>query len=153
MLTVSGRSNGAPWTRQLSIKIVDDQAGIAKLWGRERIGELARQRNFGGDAAASEAEIVELALAHHLVSDFTSLVAVDLTPVRVPGAPLNREQAATSAPEGSYWAQSTGFSSTATPAPVLILVGMFSLALALLLWTAPGVRNTRALRFALRSRR
>ena len=153
VLTVSGRSNGAPWTRQLSIKVVDDQAGIAKLWARERIGELVRQRNFGGDAAASEVGIVELALAHHLVSDFTSLVAVDVTPVRAPGAPVNREQAATSAPAGSYWAQSTGFSSTATPAPVLILVGLFSLALALLLWTAPAMRNARVLRFALRLQR
>src|SRR6185312_5623317 len=80
VLTISGRSNGVPWTRQLSLNVVSDQAGIAKLWARERIRQLSRDKMFGGDAAATQAEIVELALAHQLVSDFTSLVAVDVTP-------------------------------------------------------------------------
>jgi Ca-activated chloride channel family protein len=136
LLTISGRSNGVPWTRQLPIKLVDDQAGIAKLWARERIRQLSRDGMFGGDATATRTEIVELALAHHLVSDFTSLVAVDVTPARPLDTPLAGEQVPTAAPAGSQWARSTGFSSTATPAPLLVLVGIFSLALALLLWNA-----------------
>ncbi len=143
VLTLSGRSNGMPWTRQLAIKLVSDQAGIAKLWARERIRQLSRERMSSGDATTTETQIVELALAHHLVSDFTSLVAVDVTPARPIGVQDAGEQVPTSAPTGSQWAQSTGFSSTATPAPLLVLVGVFSLALALLLWTAPGMPGAR----------
>src|SRR6185312_10912509 len=146
LLTISGRSNGVPWTRQLPLKVVSDQAGIAKLWARERIRQLSRDRMFGGDAAATQAEIVELALAHHLVSDFTSLVAVDVTPARPLDAALARDHVPTSAPAGSAWAQTAGFSTTATPAPLLMLVGIFALALAVLLWTAPGMPGARSVR-------
>ena len=141
VLTLSGASGAGPWTRQLPIKVVTDQSGIAKLWARERIGELSRQKDFGDEPAAKEAEIVELALAHHLVSDYTSLVAVDVIPARPAGAEWSRVQAPTSAPEGSYWARSTGFSSTATPASLLLLVGSLALALAFALRFAPRFRK------------
>src|SRR5207244_409192 len=81
---------GGAWTRQLAINVVGEQSGIAKLWARERIGALSRQKNFGGAAKEAEDGIVQLALAHHLVSELTSLVAVDVTPARPMGAVLNR---------------------------------------------------------------
>lgn len=117
--------------------MVNDQAGVAKLWARERIGELSRQKNVGGDATEAESQIVSLALAHHLVSDHTSLVAVDLTPARPVGVDSRPEQAPTSAPRGGAWAQSTGFASTATPAPLLLLAGAIALALAFALRMIP----------------
>jgi len=134
MLTLGGRSGSNTWIRQLPITFVGERAGIAKLWARERIGELSRQKNFGTDAAQTEARIVDLALHHHLVSEYTSLIAVDDTPVRPAGIPDRSEQAPTSAPVGSYWARTTGFASTATPAPLFLLVGFASLAFAGLLY-------------------
>jgi Ca-activated chloride channel family protein len=128
---------------------VGDQAGIAKLWARERIGELTRLKNLGGDATEAEGQIVNLAIAHHLVSDYTSLVAVDVTPVRPVDAGLNSEQALTSAPRGGAWAQSsTGFASTATAAPLLMLLGVIALAVALLVKLAPAgvIRRVASLR-------
>ena len=136
LVTLSGTSEGHPWVRQVPLTSVSSQAGVAKLWARERITELSSQRASGADAAALKAAILNLALAHHLVSDFTSLVAVDVTPVRPQQAPYERAQAPTAAPRGSYWANSTGFARTATPAPLLLLIGMFSLALAALLAAA-----------------
>ena len=130
VLTLTGRSGGSEWTRQLPIKMVTEQSGISKLWARERIGELSRQKNLGGDAAEAESQIVSLALAHHLVSDYTSLVAVDVTPLRPTDAALRPEQAPTSAPRGGAWAQTTGFAPTATPAPLLMLLGLLALAAA-----------------------
>jgi Ca-activated chloride channel family protein len=138
-LTLTGRSGGGAWTRQLPLRMVNEQAGVAKLWARERIGELSRLKNLGGetcnDAAGCngpglEEQITELALAHHLVSDYTSLVAIDVTPVRPQGIDGRSEQVPTPAPRGSAWAQSTGFASTATPAPMLLLIGVLALALA-----------------------
>jgi Ca-activated chloride channel family protein len=130
VLTLTGRSGGGAWTRQLPLKMVNDQSGVAKLWARERIGELSRQKNLGGDAAEAESQIVSLALKHHLVSDYTSLVAVDDTPVRPVGVDANEQQVPASAPRGSAWAKTTGFASTATPAPLLMLIGLVALAIA-----------------------
>ncbi len=48
VLTLTGRTGGGTWTRQLALDTVDGQAGIAKLWARERIGELTRQKKHGG---------------------------------------------------------------------------------------------------------
>jgi Ca-activated chloride channel homolog len=134
VITLTGRSAGGAWTRQLQMNVVSDRAGIAKLWARERIGELSRQKIFGADPQEREARIVELALAHHLVSELTSLVAVDVTPARPAGQPLERQQAPTAAPVGGAWAGTTGFSPTATPAPLLLLIGLLMLAVALALW-------------------
>lgn len=146
-LTLTGRSAGGAWTRQLPIKLVGNQAGIAKLWARERIGELSRQKNLGADAGEIETRIVDLALAHHLVSEFTSLVAVDVTPVRPMDRALSREQAPTSAPVGGAWANTTGFSPTATPAPMLFVIGGLAMAVAVSLWLTSRKRKMSAWRW------
>lgn len=80
---------------------------------------------------------MDLALAHHLVSDYTSLVAVDVTPARDVSAPLGQWQAPTSAPIGGAWANTTRFSSTATAAPMWLLVGLLALMFAAVLWLWP----------------
>ncbi len=114
---------------------MSEQSGLAKLWARERIADLSRQLQFGGDRGQLRASILELALQHHLVSEFTSLVAIDAEVVRPPGTLGHVEQAPTSAPIGSYWA-TTGFAKTATPAQLLLLCGLLSLAFGCLLyWT------------------
>jgi Ca-activated chloride channel family protein len=115
------------------LRIVNDKSGVAKLWARERIAALARQKNLGGDAKEAESQIVSLALEHHLVSDYTSLVAVDVTPVRPIGTDARQEQAPVSAPRGSPWA-TTGFAKTATPAPLLMLIGLAALGLAFVMF-------------------
>jgi Ca-activated chloride channel family protein len=140
VVTLSGQTHGTVWQRQVPITKVTEQAGIAKLWARERISTLTRQRNFGGDAIEAEANIVELAIRYHLVSEFTSLVAVDTTPVRPTGVLDRSEQVPTAAPAASYWAQTTGFAHTATAGELELLIGGACLALAALLYL-PGRRG------------
>jgi Ca-activated chloride channel family protein len=136
VLALTGRSGGGAWIRQLQIKSAGEQSGIAKLWARERIGELSRQKNFGGDAEELKTQIAGLALGYHLVSEYTSLVAVDVTPpVRPPEMEMTSLQAPTVAPVGGAWASpTTGFSSTATPAPMLWAIGLLGVGLAAWLW-------------------
>jgi Ca-activated chloride channel family protein len=140
LLTLNGRSGGGAWTRQLPLRVVNDRSGVAKLWARERIAELARQKNLGGDATEAENQIVTLALEHHLVSDYTSLVAVDDTPVRPLGTDARAQQVPISAPRGTQWASSTGFASTATPAPLLLLIGLAALGAAAVMRVPVRVR-------------
>jgi Ca-activated chloride channel homolog len=127
-LTLSGHIHGANWTHTIPITPVSEQAGLSKLWARERIADMSRQMQFGGDKEQLRASIVALGLAHHLVSDFTSLIAVDDLVVRPLGSTGHVEQPPTSAPAGSYWA-TAGFAKTATPADLLLLCGLLSLAL------------------------
>ena len=138
LLTLSGESAGHAWVRQIPLTPVTAQSGVAKLWARERIGELTQQASFAGDATPLKASILELALTHHLVSQYTSLVAIDVTPVRPAGTAYGQEQAPTAAPVGSYWANSAGFAGTATPAPLLLLIGTCLCALAVLLLSRPA---------------
>jgi Ca-activated chloride channel family protein len=129
---LSGRVRGVEWTQRVPLMNVGNASGLSKLWARERIGALSRQIHYGGDPEALKASIVKLALQHRLVSDYTSLVAIDDTVVRPPDSPGHAEQAATSAPVGGAWA-TTGFAKTATAADLCLLIGAGCLALGMLL--------------------
>ncbi len=88
------------------------------------------------------------ALAHHLVSKYTSLVAVDKTPVRAAGDRLASKHAASLAPYGQTGAAIVGFPPTATNAPGLRLTGFLMVLIALLVLAAlpprGGVRHGHA---------
>jgi Ca-activated chloride channel family protein len=131
-VVLSGLVRGVKWTQRLPLTGVGDASGLSKLWARERIGTLSRQMHFGGDGEPLKAAILDLALKHHLVTDFTSLVAVDDEVVRSSGSPGHVEQAATSAPVGGAWA-TVGFAKTATSAELWLCAGFVCLGLGLLL--------------------
>jgi Ca-activated chloride channel family protein len=80
---------------------------------------------------------VETALTHHLVSKYTSLVAVDKTPVRPAGAGLTSEQVANLMPYGQSGAVIFGMPATATNAEILRLTGFAALLAALLFMAMP----------------
>jgi Ca-activated chloride channel homolog len=132
-LTLSGRIHGRDWVHPVQITGVGEQSGLSKLWARERIADLSRQLQFGGERERLRTSILDLALKHHLVSEFTSLVAIDEVVARPPGSPGHVEQAPTSAPTGSYWA-TTGFAKTATPADLLLDCGLLCLTMGGFFW-------------------
>jgi Ca-activated chloride channel homolog len=134
-VVISGLVRGVEWTQRLPLTSAGDASGLSKLWARERIGTLSRQMHFGSDREPLKAAIVELALKHHMVTEFTSLVAVDDEVVRSAGSPGHVEQAATSAPVGGAWA-TVGFAKTATTAPVLLCAGFVCFCLSLILTCA-----------------
>lgn len=59
--------------------------GVAKLWARRKIAALSARALDGVPPDEVRSSVVEVALAFHLVSEHTSLVAVDLTPARPAG--------------------------------------------------------------------
>lgn len=131
-VVLSGIVRGVDWTQRLPLTSVGDASGLSKLWARERIGALSRQMHFGGDGEPLKAAIIDLALKHHVVTEFTSLVAVDDEVVRSAGSPGHVEQAPTSAPVGGAWA-TVGFAKTATSAEVWLCASLVCLGLSLLL--------------------
>jgi Ca-activated chloride channel family protein len=130
-VVLSGLVRGIKWTQRLPLTSVGDASGLSKLWARERIGTLSRQMHFGSDGEPLKAAIVDLALKHHVVTEFTSLVAVDDEVVRSSGSPGHVEQVATSAPVGGAWA-TVGFAKTATSAELWLCAGLVFLGLSLL---------------------
>ena len=130
---VSGNSIGGGWTAELPVSVASDSPGVAALWARARIGELTDIERRSADSGEIRSAIVETALTHHLISKYTSLVAVDKTPARPASDPLNSEQVPNLMPYGQSVNAIFGFPATATNAPALRLAGFVSLLAALLL--------------------
>jgi Ca-activated chloride channel family protein len=82
-VTVKGRAAGTSWSRTVTIDVAD-RAGVASLWARAKILEITRaaRRDYSWGGAEFKAAVVAVALKHRLVSQYTSLVAVDPEVVR-----------------------------------------------------------------------
>ena len=74
---------------------------MARLWGRSKIDALEDVLRQGGDEPAIRPAVVALAMEHHLVSRYTSLVAVDRTPVRSPEVKLASVRFDNATPHGA----------------------------------------------------
>jgi Ca-activated chloride channel family protein len=141
VVRIAGNSVGGAWSNELALSGHQQSAGVAALWARARIADLLDQRRRGADEDEVRPAVVETALAHHLVSKYTSLVAVDKTPVRPAGDPLASEQVANLMPYGQSGSAIFGFPATATNAEVLQLTGITLLSLALLIMAGPALRR------------
>jgi len=138
---IEGNSVAGAWSAELPLDAPAPSEGVAALWARARIGELMDDERRGGDADALRAGILETALTHHLVSKYTSLIAVDKTPVRPVGEPLSSEQVPNLMPYGQSANAIFGFPATATRAPAQRIMGAAWLLSAFLLYVM--IRTTR----------
>ncbi len=81
---VSGLSEGGnqqkAWSEQFKLKDDDRTTGIARLWARNKVEEMTDDLMLGGDHGLLKDSIIALALKHHLITEFTALVAVDRNP-------------------------------------------------------------------------
>lgn len=130
---IRGDSVLGGWSAVLPLEGDRENAGIAALWARAKIGALLDAGRQGRDAAAVRADVIEVALGYGLVSKFTSLVAVDRTPSRPAGRQLGREQVPNLLPYGQSHEAIFGFPATATVAPAMRLTGLGCVLVATLL--------------------
>ncbi len=133
IVKISGNSAGGSWGSELSLAGTGNSAGVAALWARARIEKLLDDERRGTDPAETRAAVLATALEHSLVSKFTSLVAIDKTPVRPQSANLDKEQVPNLLPYGQSQQAIFGFPATATNAPLHRLTGIVCLLAALLL--------------------
>lgn len=130
-LTVSGDSPTGRWQVQLPLALQREHAGVASVWARGRIEQLLDDIRSGADEEEIRATVVEMALAHHLVSPHTSLVAVDRTPL--PPATQVREQVPNLLPYGQSMQAIFGLPATATAQQLHYAVAVAALIVALFL--------------------
>ncbi|MCB1772352.1 MAG: marine proteobacterial sortase target protein [Gammaproteobacteria bacterium] len=137
---VSGRLGGRDWQSRLALGEGLRDAGIHVLWARRRIDDLQAALVQGEQVDSVREAATDVALEHHLVSRYTSLVAVDRTPSRPDAEPLRRSDMPVNLPAG--WSADTVFGrlpGTATPALAWLLYGIASLLLVPLL--SPALRR------------
>ncbi|WLE96765.1 MAG: marine proteobacterial sortase target protein [Candidatus Electrothrix communis] len=147
-LLLAGMQGGLkPWRAAIDTIAFAERPGIAVLWARKKIKILMDSLASGADAQQVEQKVTELALTNHLVSRYTSLVAVEEKISRPgdsdgsndpddPNTSLQKQKVKTNLPVG--WVHDkvfAGGANTATSAPLFFLIGLFLLSLsAFLFW-------------------
>jgi Ca-activated chloride channel family protein len=136
-VVVSGRRGGEEWREELALDDSRRGEGMGVLWARRKIEALADSLLEGAPPDEVRSGITALGLAHHLVTKHTSLVAVDVTPVRPEDAALESQHVATNLPHGwSYEAVFGALPTTATRMPFDAAVAALALLFAAALWLA-----------------
>jgi Ca-activated chloride channel family protein len=134
-IVVRGNFAGKPWRAVLPLSGSGGHEGVHALWARAKIDALADGEVAGADAEEVRAAIVRVALAHHLVSKHTSLVAVDVTPTAPAGTQLQRTPIPGNLPHGTeYEAFFGALPQTATPAALHLAVALAAALAAALLF-------------------
>jgi Ca-activated chloride channel homolog len=129
-LTAFGRVAGALWQQAVSADTVSLH-GISTLWARRKIQHVLDSRVDGISADVIRGIVTHVALEHKIVSPYTSFVAVDQEPGRSSSQALGRESVANMTPAGQTAA---AVPQTATPAPLLRVLGSLLIAAAALFW-------------------
>ena len=127
-IELNGTLDGQSWNRKIAIQGGADSPGVHLLWARRKIADLMDEKARGKPESEVRKAVLDVALTHKLVSKYTSLVAVDKTPARPLDKSLQQKQLPTNLPKG--WSADKVFGSlpqSATPAPLHLLLGLFSL--------------------------
>jgi Ca-activated chloride channel homolog len=101
-VTLSGRNGEGRVEERLDVARLrprGEQRALETLWARSRIGELADLPGVDPSDEARSA-ITELGLRHHLLTEFTSFIAVDKTPVPPPSLSARQVEQPLPMPEG-----------------------------------------------------
>ena len=98
--TVIGDRADGTWRSVVPLNGGRQHAGIGRLWARMKITGLTDSVADGADRAEVRTAVIDTALAHGLISRFTSLVAADTTPARPVDAPLTTGPVPTNMPDG-----------------------------------------------------
>jgi Ca-activated chloride channel homolog len=100
-LTFSGNIGDAPWTVTLPISAAAEGKGISKLWAHRKIADIEVAATMGTlTPEVSAKQVLDVALAHQIVSSQTSLIAVDKNPKRPAGEKLTRAEVPLNLPAG-----------------------------------------------------
>jgi Ca-activated chloride channel family protein len=132
-LTISGTHGTVHWNRVLPFTSGIHRQGIAVHWARQKIFHLMDQHTPSTQPSQSNQQtelrqaVIDIALRHHLVSRYTSLVAVETIPARPEHQPLHSHAVKTNLPHGMQYEAIFGWPQTATPATLYFLVGTLML--------------------------
>ena len=124
-IRISGQVAESKWSSGLMLSGGQNRTGIAKFWARKKIAALMEQKQ-DDEFESVKKIIINTALDHHLVSKFTSLIAVDLSPVRPSNRKLNSNAVPGHLPLNWQYDKVFGqkFPDTATDARLNFIIGI-----------------------------
>lgn len=106
-ITLKGKIGTNDWRKTVYLDQGYDNKGVRTAWAREKIGSLSESYHDADDESLKQYlknQIIGVSHTHHLVSQYTSLVAVDVTPVNQ-GGMLYQERLKNNLPHGWTAAQ------------------------------------------------
>ena len=129
-----GQIGSQSWSLPLSMKQATARGGLSVYWARQKISALMDEAFTGTAEETVRKGVLDVALAHHLVSKYTSLVAVDVTPVRPTGKSEAGQTQGTKPQEGQESASMAGLPKTGTNGQIRLIVGLLLIVTAAILW-------------------
>ena len=78
-IIIQGKTNQKDWATTLPVTKGGQAKGINILWARNKIQSLNQQLSRGADSNEIKQSVTKLGIEHHIVTQHTSLVAVDIT--------------------------------------------------------------------------
>ena len=129
-----GQMGTQPWSLPLSMKQTTNRGGLSVYWARQKISALMDEAFTGAAAETVRKGVLDIALAHHLVSKYTSLVAVDVTPAHPVSKPETELPQGTKSSEDQEKTAMIGLPKTGTNGQLQLLLGLLLLAAAAILW-------------------
>lgn len=128
-VAVCGEFDGRPWELVSQPAPTGGSETLATLWARNKIESLEDSRLFGTDPEWIRSQVTDIALQYGLLTQYTSLVAVDKTPVRPLDASLESQDVPSLLPAGSS-PTATGFAPTAAGWKLQLLLSLITLSIA-----------------------
>jgi Ca-activated chloride channel family protein len=93
-VTISGFSGGKPYVQKLAVTFPEKQsanAAISSIWARAKVDRLVSEDYAGAQRGALnpelKEEVIKVALDHHIMTEYTSFVAVEETVITDGGTP------------------------------------------------------------------
>jgi len=105
---IRGRLGSQPWSFRLPLRGAAGGNAVSTLWARHKIKALMNRQLGGQSSAEVRRQVVDLGVDFHLVTRYTSLVAVDVTPVRPAAEALRTGTLPTNLPHGWSYAHVFG---------------------------------------------
>lgn len=138
---VEGARATGIWRVRIPLSGGSQQSGVGVLFARNKIASLMEETTRGADQMLIRQAVIDVALEHHLISKYTSLVAVDLTPARPADAGATTRAMPANLPDGWEYEKVFGPApGTASPATLKLLFGVFISMLGLLVLCAGRIR-------------
>jgi len=130
-LRVNGVRGGHVWQARVPLSAGQGSAGMGTLWARAKVASLIDSVREGASPDQVREQVIALAMAHRLVTRYTSFVAVERTPARPAGAQLGLAEIPTNLPAGWEYDKVFGeLPQGATDSRFALLTGLLCLLLA-----------------------
>ncbi len=128
-LQITASGSAGAFSKSIAIGAARPANGAAKIWARRKIQALEDELDLGADEAVVRTQILETALAHKLLSRYTSFVAVEKRIRRAPTDALNKADFANPAPaDAAAFAQTAqGWQAGLLSGLALMLIAVFAL--------------------------